>query len=103
MSRTADYLAGLADDAGLMIADLEALTAYAALVGNAEYAVETFEEAFSGQWADLEDFAHAMLMEMDDEYRTAVESCRGWTPRLDMIAWNCDYAHTTGGYVFRSI
>ncbi|WP_327065954.1 antirestriction protein ArdA [Kitasatospora sp. NBC_01302] len=102
MSRTADYLTELAEDAGI-VAELEALTAYAALVGNAEYAVATFEDAYQGQWDDLEDFAHDQLMEMDDEYRAAVESCRGWRPHLDMIAWQCDYAHTEGNYVFQSI
>ena len=103
MSRTADYLAHLADEAGLMIEDLEALTAYAALVGDAEYAVRTFDDAYEGQWDDLEDFAHDRLMETDDEYRAAMESCRGWRPSLDMIAWHCDYSHTTGGHVFQSI
>ncbi|MBO1420294.1 antirestriction protein ArdA [Streptomyces sp. FH025] len=102
MSRTADYLTELAEDAGI-VAELEALTAYAAYVGNAEYAVQTFEDAYAGEWESLEDFAHDQLMEMDEEYRAAVEGCRGWRPRIDMIAWQCDYAHTSGGYVFRSI
>ncbi|MFI1521644.1 hypothetical protein [Kitasatospora cineracea] len=101
MSRTAEYLTELAEDAGI-VAELEALTAYAALVGSAEYAVDTFEDAYEGEWDDLEDFAHARLMETDDEYRAAMESCRGWRPALDMIAWHCDYTHT-GGYVFRSV
>ncbi|WP_328953655.1 antirestriction protein ArdA [Kitasatospora purpeofusca] len=102
MSRTADYLTELAEDAGV-VAELEALTAYAAYTGNAEYAVETFEDAYCGQWDDLEDFAHDQLMETDAEYRAAMESCRGWRPSLDMIAWQCDYTHTTGGHVFRSV
>ncbi|MFJ1755994.1 antirestriction protein ArdA [Kitasatospora sp. NPDC088134] len=102
MSRTADYLTALAEDAGV-VAELEALTAYAALVGNAEYAVETFEDAYAGEWDSLEDFAHDQLMETDDEYRAAMESCRGWRPSLDMIAWECDYSHAASGHVFRSI
>ncbi|MER7705448.1 hypothetical protein ABTX81_21470 [Kitasatospora sp. NPDC097605] len=102
MSRTAEYLTELAEDAGLF-AELEALTAYAAYVGNAEYAVETFEAAYCGEWVDLENFAHDQLMETDAEYRAALESCRGWRPALDMIAWECDYTHTAGNYVFRSL
>ncbi|MFJ1754205.1 hypothetical protein [Kitasatospora sp. NPDC088134] len=101
MSRTAEYLTDLAEDAGI-IAELEALTAYAALVGSAEYAVDTFEDAYEGEWDELEDFAHDRLMETDDEYRAAMESCRGWRPALDMTAWHCDFM-LTGGYVFRSV
>ncbi|KOV10161.1 hypothetical protein ADK60_38600 [Streptomyces sp. XY431] len=102
MSRTAEYLTALAEDAGI-VAELEALTAYAAHVGNAEYAVETFEDAYCGEWADLEDFAHDQLMETDTEYRAAMEGCRGWRPTLDMIAWQCDYFHASSGHVFRSV
>ncbi|MGW3177774.1 antirestriction protein ArdA [Kitasatospora sp. NPDC001119] len=102
MSRTADYLTELAEDAGV-VAELEALTAYAAYVGNAEYAVATFEDAYEGEWDSLEDFAHDQLMETDDEYRAAVEGCRGWRPQLDLIAWQCDYAHTASGHLFRSL
>ncbi|MFJ7909043.1 hypothetical protein [Kitasatospora sp. NPDC096204] len=102
MSRTAEYLTDLAEDAGI-VAELEALTAYAAYVGNAEYAVDTFEDAYEGEWDDLGDFAHDQLMETDDDYRAAYESCRGWTPQIDMIAWQCDYFHTSSGHVFRSL
>ncbi|MFD4397840.1 antirestriction protein ArdA [Kitasatospora sp. NPDC058478] len=102
MSRTADYLTELAEDAGI-VAELEALTAYAAYVGSAEYAVATFEDAYCGQWDDLEDFAHDQLMETDAEYRAVRESCRGWRASLDMTAWECDYTHTSGNYVFRSL
>ncbi|WP_043465227.1 antirestriction protein ArdA [Kitasatospora sp. MBT66] len=102
MSRTADYLTELAEDAGV-VAELEALTAYAAYVGSAEYAVDTFEDAYEGEWSTLEDFAHDQLMETDAEYRAAMESCRGWRPSLDMVAWECDYTHTASGHVFRSV
>ncbi|WP_441248959.1 hypothetical protein [Kitasatospora sp. McL0602] len=102
MSRTADYLTELAEDAGLFV-EIEALTQYAAHVGGAEYAVESFEDAYQGQWSSLEDFAHDQLMELDDEYRAAMEGFRGWRPELDVIAWQCDYFITGDGHVFRSI
>ncbi|WP_406087393.1 hypothetical protein [Kitasatospora purpeofusca] len=101
MSRTAEYLTALAEDAGLFV-ELEALTDYAAHVG-AEYAVASFEDAYEGEWSTLEDFAHDRLMETDDEYRAVFESCRGWRPSLDMVAWECDYTHTASGHVFRAV
>ncbi|MGW2539374.1 hypothetical protein ACWC5I_00500 [Kitasatospora sp. NPDC001574] len=101
MSRTAEYLTALAEDAGLVV-ELEALTDYAAHVG-AEYAVASFEDAYGGEWPTLEDFAHDQLMETDAEDRAAFESCRGWTPRIDLVAWECDYFHTASGHVFRSV
>ncbi|MFJ7275303.1 hypothetical protein [Kitasatospora sp. NPDC098663] len=102
MSRTAEYLTELAEDAGLF-AELEALTAYAAYTGSAEYAVRTFEDAYEGQWDDLEDFARDRLMESDAEYRAALEGCRGWRPALNMRVWECDFFHASSGHVFRSV
>ncbi|MGW2398520.1 hypothetical protein ACWCYY_18400 [Kitasatospora sp. NPDC001664] len=97
-----DHLITLADDAGL-VCEMEALTDYAAHVGDAAYAVESFEDAFHGEWESLEDFAHDQLMQTDDEYRAVIGECRGWTPRLDMIAWESDYFHTPSGHVFRRL
>ncbi|MFF2544726.1 hypothetical protein ACFVUY_19415 [Kitasatospora sp. NPDC058063] len=42
-------------------------------------------------------------MDTDAEYRAVRESCRGWRASLDMTAWECDYTHTAGNYVFRSL
>lgn len=64
------------------------------------YALVSFEDAYRGQWNSIEDFAHEQLMDYDDVYQQAGEGCRGWTTRIDTIAWECDYYISDTGHVF---
>lgn len=60
--------------------------------GNLEQALESFDDAYRGLWKSLEDYAHEFLMDVDEDYRAAIESFRGWSPQIDQIAFQCDYA-----------
>lgn len=72
--------------------------------GPLDGAVEQFEEAYCGRWQSLEDFAHFQLIDCDEEYSKIYNSgSRGYSLKLDMIAWEYDYTITNSGHVFRSI
>ncbi|MFF4298039.1 hypothetical protein ACFY0N_30835 [Streptomyces vinaceus] len=91
------------DENGIHESDTEAFMEYLALLSwDVEEAGSRFEECFRGQWDSMEGFAHDQLMETDEEYRAAQESCRGWSPSIDIVAWNCDHSITRSGYVFSS-
>jgi len=80
----------------------EAFELYANYQGDVQYALDYFDEAYQGEWPSMEDFAHDFLMEVDEEYRAAYESCRGWSPDIDLVAFHCDFTEIDG-HIFQAV
>ncbi|MFF7588615.1 hypothetical protein ACFZCK_14125 [Kitasatospora purpeofusca] len=91
---------------GVPLEMLDALTEYAAYVGDAGSAAEQFESAFIGQAAPdetFDDFAHRHTLESDPIYRAAFEGNLGWSPLINMVDFSCHHHMTRSGYVFQAV
>ena len=102
-----DKLADIAyDEYGLRLMSYQDEQAFADYVayhgGNVSAAADTFEGAYRGQHATLEDFAHDELMELDRKYKDAVELAgeRWWAPLIDMTAYGNAFHISDNGHVF---
>jgi antirestriction protein len=71
--------------------------------GDVDFAIEHFQDAYRGHYKDVEDFAHEWLMDVDEAYKAAFENPSGWTPKIDTVAFECDFnviEYVHGVYVF---
>lgn len=96
----------LIDAAEKLNCDMDAIAFYISHVGesSAAYAVETFADAYMGQFDSLEAFAHHHLFATDTLYRAAIEGNHGaWLPEPDMATFDAHYIISPRGHVFRPV